>query len=244
MKENYSDDENSDEEDYSDDEHNNKEDDSQNSPKPLSKLLQLTPLISILIVISTGFSFMLQGSAYFVFITSPFNIFFEQNVFGNFVILLLILATTETYLRSTNRDRQADLAFISSILSHYVVSIYLILTTNEGVAGTSIMGFSLLLFLIVAIIFDIAEWIKIDVFKERNIIALILAGAFASFVVTVLYYLIDLLFTGYITGNGSVYLHLWGGLVSLLVFAVLIKVKVKKSRVVTKPSEKGWRNEY
>jgi hypothetical protein len=243
MKDNYFISGSSNEEDYSANK-NNKEDAAQESKKTISQLLQLTPLVAILIVISTGFTFMLQGSEYFVFITCPFNIFFEQNVFGNFVILLLILAITEMYLRSTNRDKQADLAFISSILSTYIVSAYLILTTGEGAAGTSILGFSLLLFLILAMVFDMAEWIKIDIFKERNIIALIFAGAFASFLVTVFYYLIDFLFTGYITGNESVYLHLWGGVVSLLIFVIIMEVKAKKPAAVAKPIQKEWHNEY
>ena len=186
----------------------------------------LTFALFFLVGISTFLGFALpKGSArnLFLVITAPFNTAGELNPYSNIFLLLLIFATTEIYMKATNRSTELLVAFISSIVATYIVSIYLLVNTGRGVAGTSIIGFSILLFLILVIVIDLLGWAYKTLEKNKKAVNLLKVAIAFILTAFVSKELITFLFYLYVKNNQSVQLHEWGGLVSLsLTFVILL----------------------
>lgn len=184
---------------------------------------RMTMYIAILTVLFSLFTLTLGGRLewFVVLVTGPFNIAIEQNVYGNLFIALLIMAVTELYLKSTGRALQVEFAFVSSILSSYILSAYSLFTGGGGGTGTSIMAFSTLLFLIIVIVYDLIMWIKENLLHHITLLNLAKAAGFAYLAGYALWYATNFLVFGYLVNPylsaGTISFHLWGGFVSMLI---------------------------
>ncbi len=194
--------------------------------------LGITTTLFFLIMASTLITYIIpRGDAaaiyYFQILTGPFNISREGNIFGNVIILLLIFAAAELYLKITNRGVEVLAAFMSSVVATYMVDFYLTITSSStmiiGGSGTSIIGASMLLLLITVIILDMIKWSKRLVkLKPNPIFAGLKIGIAFVIMFAVVQYLIRLYINFYVIDNQSLYYHVFGSIFTVLLTGVIL----------------------
>ena len=196
-----------------------------------NKPFEITITLFGLIIISTLMTYLVPGSLevyYFQVLTGPFNISAEGNILGNVVILLIIVAVTELYMKSTDRGVIALVAVVSSVAATYIVDFYLTVSSSSGMliggVGTSIIGSGVLLFLILVIIADVLLWAKNHIENGANLVGIIVRLCIVfAFSIWILDALMNFYLGSYIVDNASVFLHALGSIITVvLTFVILV----------------------
>jgi hypothetical protein len=190
----------------------------------------ITLVLLFLICVSTSFTSLIpstRGELIFATLTAPFNVFVEGNFRGNVVVLLFIVAIAELYMKATYRGVPMLIAFVSSVVATYAVSYIINVTAPPSQwylpSGTSIIGASILLFLIIVIMIDLALWSKKLMERKKSPIkdAVTIAAAFAL-TILVVRQLASMFFAFYITDNESARLHEMGSAIAIVLTAAIL----------------------
>jgi len=120
--------------------------------------------ISIYVLLNLAYLFVFvlyRANVVVVFITSPFNIIEVTgsnspvlSFLANFVLVVMVLLLAELYSDFSVMPFSAGTAFVMAIVASYVISVLRWVLRGFPSAGTSIIGFSMLLYLIVSGVLD------------------------------------------------------------------------------------------
>ncbi len=206
----------------------------------------ITSMIVVLIAMSTALTWIIPsafGRAVFATITAPFNIAIEGNIIGNFVVLVVIVAFGELYMKSRGRGTVFSVAVVSSIAATYIVVFYVNLVAPVGTlivaSGTSIIGASLLAFLVPVFVYDLFAWSR-RLLSENDSVARNVAEIVGAFALTIIGVagIITLFKTFYVTDNTSFYLHVFGSIIAVALTSIVLLF-----REWTMPREKAVKRE-
>lgn len=192
----------------------------------------------------------------FNFLTSPFspleNLKFAGNyesvvingLIPNFLEILIFMLVLQLYMDSNfyllSRFFKFKHIFYTSIIATYILSLLVWLIKGQPSTGTSIIGFSLILFIELCLILDVV-WLATGIRKHRNKLTnkQILAAGVAVFLFLVIIGIIAMFDYGtYILSNSSYYLHLAGGLIFLFLLSLYFFSKVIRPLVPFKHRSK------
>lgn len=179
----------------------------------------------------------IRGSGLFIWLTSPFNIYFElasSGIMYNYVVVVVLFLFAEVYSRRIADIKNAvplmDNAFAIGVVSSYVTSAIVWLYMGIPSAGTSIIAFDILLFTI----FETLDSEFIDRVSDSDMKIRKMASII-SVTLAVVIFLSSALFYFYLDMNGSYwYVHFCGG--AIFVFLYVIYLFLARSTV-----EKGER---
>ncbi len=220
--------------------------------KPATKFRFHTPVITISLAaiiafVSYAYSALplqLRSSNLLIWATSPFNLYYEtanNGILYNFVLVIAAYLLIELYSRNLadlkGRDSLMDNAFYISIGAAYLTSLSVWLAFGVPSVGTSILGFTVLIFFAVEITdSELIERLGSLMPKARFIVPIALF-VFAALMLSVFM----LLFT-YLNGNTYWYIHIIGGAIfaqGFFMYAMWLRSSVdKEEEMIKKDVEK------
>lgn len=188
------------------------------------------PYITILVIflvpaVTFAYTIILHGmgsSHLVMWVTSPFNIFYEEasnGIIYNYVLLVIIFAFVESYSRYMadirERDSLVDHAFLFSIIASYIAAAAVWVILGVPAVGTSVLSFCMLLFFVS----ETTDSELINRLRERHqrkgYHAEVLTFAYAALLMG-----ISVIFFAYINSNQYWYIHLMGGAIFGITFFI------------------------
>ncbi len=171
------------------------------------------------------------GNYLYIFLSSPFNIFYEQasnGILYNYIVLLAIFALVESYSRYMadirERDSLVDHAFVLSAVASYAASAIVWATIGTPASGTSVLAFCMLLFFVA----ETTDSELINRLRERHMRkgynAEVLVFAYAALLLG-----FSTVFFAYLNRNQYWFIHLIGGAIfGLLLYAYSAHRKMRE----------------
>ena len=167
-----------------------------------------------------------------VFLTAPFSALEDYaptfgatvaNLVGNFVFIIVIMLVAEVAAHSTALGNILTMrdALLIVVGATYFVSLLQWILVGAPATGTSIIGFSLCLYIIIVVGVEIFGWLA-----GKNTESLTLVSFQYALVLVVGLYAID----GYVYNNAAMPLHIIGGAISAWVFSLVIIAGVSEAR--------------
>ncbi len=108
-----------------------------------------------------------QANGDVIFITSPFNILEVTgsaspafSFLANFVLVAMVILMAELYYDFSVMTIPAGAAFAMAVTASYIISACSWLLKGTPSAGTSIIGFSMFLYLAASAVLDMKKWLK------------------------------------------------------------------------------------
>jgi hypothetical protein len=208
-------------------------------------------LVLIIAIVSYAYAnlpIQLKSSNPVLWLSSPFNIYYElanNGIIYNFALVVIIYLLIELYSRNLadlkGRDSLIDNAFYISVIAAYLTSLSVWLVFGVPSVGTSIIGFTAIIFFAIEItdselIVRLAERLP----RMRFVIPIALF-AFAALVLS-----LSVLLFVYLNANAYWYIHLVGGSMFALgffMYAMWLRLSVEKGEeLVKKDMEKIGKN--
>jgi hypothetical protein len=168
-----------------------------------------------------------------IFLTSPYNPLettsriYNSVLIGevyNFFVVGIIIATTEVYCRGLSKVFRGvvsiEWGFIACILSSYITSALTWYFYGHPSSGTSIVGFGMLSFLAIGLLFDSIRFIRN---RAGHLNVRTVLEELAYYISVALTFAFDILL--YVIGNPSVLLHLIGGVFIVVILSSFIFAK-------------------
>jgi len=139
---------------------------------------------------------------------------------GVFTFVIISLSIIYYHQFAWSKQVKPELVFWTGIIASFIVSIFVWLSTASPSAGTSIIGFCMVGFLLFTSLSDLRIYFNKKIIEQGK---LIIAKVFLTASITV----ISLFFVFFFYSlSSSVYVHFGGGAIAAILILITIKTKI------------------